>query len=89
MQPKKKSNWLARKTNSPKLETFLTSVEKDLFCSTKPNDVKNNYSKEERRALKNWRKDVLFNRESELVMRLQDKGNKFVIVDMETDKIKA
>ena len=89
MQPKKKSNWLARKTNSPKLETFLTSVEKDLFCSTKPNDVKINYSKEERRALKNWRKDVLFNRESELVMRLQDKGNKFVIVDTETDKIKA
>ena len=80
---------MAPKTNSPELETFLTSVEKDLFCITKQNDVKNNYSKEERSAFKNWRKDVLFNRESELVMRLQDKGNRFVIVDTETDKIKA
>ena len=46
-------------------------------------------SKEERNTLKNWRKDVLFNKESELVMRLQDKGNRFVIVDKGADKIKA
>ena len=39
--------------------------------------------------MKNWRKDVLFNKESELVMRLEDKDNGFVIVDKETDKIKA
>ena len=38
--PKKKSNWSAAKTNSPKLETFLTSVERDLFCNAKPNDSK-------------------------------------------------
>ena len=46
-------------------------------------------SKEERSTLKNWRKDVLFNKEFELVMRLQDKGNRFVIVDKGADKIKA
>ena len=39
--------------------------------------------------MKNLRKDVLFNKESKLVMRLQDKSNRFVAVDKETDKIKA
>ena len=87
--PKKKSDWSAPKTNSPELETFLSSVNRDLFCNTKPNDVKDNLSKEERSALKNWSKYVLFNKESELVVRLQDKGNRFVIVDKETGKIKA
>ena len=31
--------------------------------------------------------DILFNKESELVTRLQDKGNRFAIVDEEADKI--
>ena len=87
--PEKKSNWLAAKTFSLELETFSTSVEKDLFCNTKPNNVKDNLSEEERSALINWRKDVLFNKESEVVMRLPDKGNRFVTADKETDKIKA
>ena len=60
--PKKKSNWLAPRINSRGLDTFLTSVKRDLFCSTKPNDVKDNLSKEERSALKNYRKNVLFNK---------------------------
>ena len=34
--PKKKSYCSAPKTNSPELETFLTSAERDLFCNTKP-----------------------------------------------------
>lgn len=29
------SNWRSTKTNCPELETFLTSVEKDLFQNTK------------------------------------------------------
>ena len=73
---KNKSYWSAPKTNSPELETFLTSVKRDLICNTKPNVVKDNLSEEERSALKNWRKDLLFNKESELVMRLEDKGNR-------------
>ena len=78
---KKKFNWSAPKANSPELEKFLTSVERDLFCNTKPDDVKDNLSKEERSALKNLRKFALFNKESELIMRLQDKCNRFVVVD--------
>ena len=77
------------KTNAPEFQTFLTSVERDLFNNTKPNDVKDNLSEEERSSLKNWRKDVPFNKESELVMWLLGKGNRFVIVDKETNKLKA
>ena len=65
----------------------MTSVERDLFCNTKPNYIKDNLSKEERCTLKNWTQDILFNKESELLTRLQDKGNRFAIVDEETDKI--
>ena len=57
----------------------MTSVERDLFCNTKPNYI--------RCTLKNWTQDILFNKESELLTRLQDKGNRFAIVDEETDKI--
>ena len=84
--PKKKSNWLAPRINSCELDTFLISVKRDLFCSTKPNG---NFSKEERSALKNYRKDVLFKKESELMMRLQDKGNRFAIIHKENDKNKG
>ena len=42
---------------------------------------------EERGALKNGTEDILFNKESELVTRLQDKDNRFAIVDEEADKI--
>ena len=72
--------------NSCELDTFLISVKRDLFCSTKPNG---NLSKEERSALKNYRKDVLFKKESELMMRLQDKGNRFAIIHKRMTKIKA
>ena len=51
--PKKKSNWSALKPNSTELQTFLTSVERDLFSNTSPNDVKDNLSEEEKRSLKN------------------------------------
>ena len=49
---KKRSYWLVPKANLPELETFLTSVERALFCSTKPNDVKDNLSEEENSASK-------------------------------------
>lgn len=50
---KKKSNWLALKIDSPELQIFLTSLEKYLFSNTKANDVKDNFSEEERSSLKN------------------------------------
>ena len=47
------------------------------------------YRKMKKKALKDWRKNVLFNKESDKVMGLQDKGNGFIIVDKETDCEKA
>ena len=44
---------------------------------------------DERVALIEWRKNNLFNKSSNLVMRLQDKGKRFVVVDKETDRNKA
>ena len=41
------------------------------------------------KRLKAWRKNVLFNKDSDKVMRLQDKGNRFIIVDKQTDCEKA
>ena len=36
------------------------------------------------KALNDWRENVLFNNDSDKVMRLQDKGNRFNIVDKQT-----
>ena len=76
-----------QKKNSLELEAFLTTLERNIFCNTKPNDVKDDLSEEKRSALKNWRNDVQFDKKSELVMRLQEKG--YVIVDKEIDQRKA
>ena len=88
-QPKQPSNWRSTKTNCPELETFLSSVERALFNDTSRRKVPDNLTKEERSSLRQWRKNELFNQDGELLMRLQDKGNRFVIVDKETDKRKA
>ena len=45
-----------------------------------------NITKEERASLKEWQSNQLFNPEGNLVMRIQDKGNRFVLVDKTTDK---
>ena len=87
--PKKQSQWSAPKTSSPEIETFLSNVERTLFENTSRKDIRNNLSKKERSSLNFWRKNQLFNKESKLVMRTQDKGNRFVIVDKSTDKLKA
>ena len=86
---KKPSTWRAPKANSAKLETFLSKVEKELFINIKRNYVKDNLTKDERRSLTTWRRDVRFNPESNLLLRSQDKGNRFVVVDKQTDIVKA
>ena len=43
----------------------------------------------ERSALTSWRKNHLFNAESDLIIRQQDKGNRFIIADKDTDIQKA
>ena len=48
-----------------------------------------NLTKEESEMLTYCRKEVLFNKNSDEVIRLQDKGNKFVVVKKDTDIQKA
>ena len=79
----------APKSNVPEVETFLNKVERDIFSCTKSKKVKDNLTHEERTTLKNWRKDELFNKDSENLLRLQDKGKRFIYVDKETDIIKT
>ena len=70
------------------METFLTLIEKDLFQNIKVG-TKDNLTPMERRALSNWRRDNLFNKESDTIMTVQDKTNRFVIVEKKTDHLKA
>ena len=69
--PKIPSTWRAPKTNSAELKTFLATVEKELFIKIKRNYVKYNVTKDERRSLTTWRRDVLFNPDSNLLLRSQ------------------
>ena len=87
--PKKPSMRRAPKTNSAELETFLSTVEKKIFIDMKQNYVKDNLTKDERRSLTTWRRDILFNPDSSLLLRSQEKGNRFVVVDKQTDIVKA
>ena len=86
----KKFTKQAPKSSFPEIETFLANVERDIFedCKNKKR-VRDNLTSDERLALNTWRKEVLFNPDSDLMMRLQDKGNRFVIMDKQTDKLKA
>ncbi len=86
--PRKPSNWKAPRSNIPEAEIFLKQIEKDLFADVQPKKIEQNLSKEERAALQECRK-MLNNPESQQVIRMQDKGNKFVIVDRETDILKS
>ena len=52
-------------------------------------EVRSNLSEKETEMLKFCRSEVLFNPESTEVLRLQDKGNKIVVVDKPTDIQKA
>ena len=69
--PKIPSTWRGPKTNSAELETFLSTVEKELFIKIKRNYVKYNLTKDERRSLTTWRRDVLFNPDSGLLLKSQ------------------
>ena len=81
--------WIPPKSNSNEIETFISLVEKDLFQDTSRKRIPSNLSQDEKKALKDWRKNVLFNKDSDKVMQLQDKGNRFIIVDKQTDCKKA
>ena len=82
--PMKQSLPIPPKSNSNEIERFISLVEKDLFQDTSRKRIPSNISQDEKKALKDWRKNVLFNKGSDKVMRLQDKGNRFIIVDKQT-----
>ena len=86
--PRRPSTWKAPRSNIPEAEIFLKQIEKDLFADVKPRKIVSNLSKEEQKALKECRK-MLNDVKANDVIRIQDKGNKFVIVDKPTDIQKA
>ena len=67
--PKKPSTWRAPKTNSAELETFLSTVEKEILINVERNYVKYNPTKDERRSLTTWRGGILFNPDNNLLLR--------------------
>ena len=67
----------------------MSVVENDLFQDTSKKRISSNLSQDEKKALKDWRKNVLFKKDSGKVMHLQDKENRFIIVDKQTDCEKA
>ena len=87
--PRKQSLWIPPKSNSNEIVTFISLVEKDVFQDTSRKRIPLNLTEDEKKALKDWRKNVLFNKDSGKFMRLQDKGNMFIIVDKQTDHEKA
>ena len=66
----------------------MKQIERDLFANFQPKKIASNLTKDEKVALKECR-TMLNNRNSKQVIRMQDKGNKFVIVDKETDMQKS
>ena len=90
LPPKKqKSRFKVPKSNIPAVEAYLTAMETAIFKSVTNTPCKDNLTPSERSALGDWRKNVLFNPESEVVLRMQDKGNRFLVVDKTEDIEKA
>ena len=84
--PLKQSLWSPPKSNSNEMETFISLVEKDLFQDTSRKRISSNLSQDEKKALKDWIKNVLFNKDLDKVMRLQGKGNRLIAVDKQSEK---
>ena len=86
---RKQSLLISPESNSDEIETFISLVEKDLFQNTSSEKMSSTLSKDEKKTLKDWRKNVLLNKDSDKVMPLQGKRNRFIIGDKETDHDKA
>jgi hypothetical protein len=77
------------KSTIPAVEAFLNAVQRDIFSNTKRIYAKDNLPRDERDALKWWQDQVLHDPDSDLCIRMQDKGSRFVIVDKPQDIEKA
>lgn len=90
IRPPKKSVYHKQpKCRIPAVEAFLTKVKNDIFADTSYKHVKDNLSDSERTALKWWQNNILFDKDSEICIRMQDKGTRFVVVDKKEDISKA
>ena len=86
---KRKSRFKVPKSNIPAIEAYLTAIETAIFKSVRKTPCKDNLNIDERTAIADWRKTVLFNPDSEVVLRMQDKGSRFLVVDKTEDIEKA
>ena len=72
-----KSTWNPPKSTIPEVELFLSNIREDILDPQNSRTPKDNLSVGERRALKDLRND-------DRVIRIQDKGSRFVILDKST-----
>ena len=71
----KDKKWKPPTSRYPELELFLANVRRDLINPENIRQARDNLSKRERVALKELRND------SNVVIRIQDKGSRFVLID--------
>lgn len=70
------SNWMPPKSAHPEIELFLNNVRRDILEPKNLRKARDNLTKEERLALRNLK-------HSENIIRIQDKGSRFVILNRE------
>ena len=73
-QVPKEKKWKPPPSRYPELEIFLSSVRRDLINPRNIKSARDNLTKGERVALKQFRN-------SDVVIRIQDKGSRFVLID--------
>jgi len=73
-QVPKEKKWKPPPSRYPELELFLSSVRRDLINPRNIKSARDNLTKGERVALKQFRN-------SDIVIRIQDKGSRFVLID--------
>ena len=71
------------KCKIPEVETFLSRIEQDICSNALQKKYKSNISRAEKQALNKWRGNVN-NTDNEFLLRVQDKGNRFIFVDKKT-----
>ena len=73
----------------PKKSVYLEGTKNKLFISIKWKYIQDKLTKDEQRSSTTCRRDILFNLQSNLLLRSQDKGSRFVVVDKQTAIVKA
>ena len=85
--PFRKSTTDPPTASTPAIEVFLNKIEKDLFRQTVYKNIEDDLKLDERKALIEFRSKSI--EERDIVIRMQDKGNSFVILDKTLDHNKV